>query len=280
MRIPLLAGRDFTDQDNAAAPDVAIVNQAFAQRFWPGQDPIGRKFRTRGKWRTIVGLTPTGKYNRLDEPAHCFFYLPYQQGVLELDLNICLRLAASNPAEGGLTGDAVAAAESRIEGFAPVLRQAMHAIDPAVELLQTQSLTEHVASVFFAQRMATTLLIALGGVALLLAAMGVYAMMAYAVSQRTQEFGVRMALGATPGDVLRQVIRQGLVLAGLGVAVGLALSLGVTRLLAGFLYGVSPFDAVTFFGVPLLLAAVAVLACWLPARRATRITPIEALRAS
>jgi len=89
-----------------------------------------------------------------------------------------------------------------------------------------------------------------------------------------------MALGATPGDVLRQVIRQGLVLAGLGVAVGLALSLGVTRLLAGFLYGVSPFDAVTFFGVPLLLAAVAVLACWLPARRATRITPIEALRAS
>ncbi|HEX2099560.1 MAG TPA: FtsX-like permease family protein, partial [Candidatus Synoicihabitans sp.] len=278
MRIPLLAGRDFTDQDDAAAPDVAIVNQAFAQKFWPGQSPLGRKFLANDKWRTIVGVTPTGKYNRLDEPAHWFFYLPYQQGVPELDLNICLRLAASNSAGGGVTDDAAADALRRVEGFEPTLRQAMHAIDPAVELLQTRPLTEHVAAVFFAQRMATTLLVALGGVALLLAVMGVYAVMAYAVSQRTQEFGVRIALGATAADVLRHVIRQGLLLAGSGVVVGIALAFAVTRLLANFLYGVSPFDAATFLGAPLIMAAVAALACYVPARRATRVDPIVALR--
>ena len=163
------------------------------------------------------------------------------------------------------------------EAFAPTLRQALHAIDPAVELLQTQPLAAQVA-VFFSQRMATTLLIALGGVALLLAAMGVYAVMAYVVSQRRQEFGVRIALGATAADVLRQVIRQGLMLAGLGVAAGLALSLGVTRLLVGFLYGVSPFDPVTFLGAPGIMAVVAVMACYVPARRATRVDPIIALR--
>jgi len=278
MRIPLLAGRDFTDQDNATAPDVAIVNQAFAQRFWPGQDPIGRKFRTRGKTRTIVGLTPTGKYNRLSEPADCFFYLPYQQGVPELDLNLCVRLTASNPVEPGMTEEA--AALRQVEGFAPVLRHAMHEIDPAIALLETMPLTEHVAAVFFAQRMATTLLIALGGVALLLAAMGVYAVMAYAVSQRTQEFGVRIALGATAADVLRQVIRQGLRFAGGGVAAGIALALPITHLLANFLYGVSPFDPATFIGVPVIMAAVATTACYVPARRATRVDPIVALRAS
>jgi predicted permease len=279
MRIPLLAGRDFTDQDDAVAPDVAIVNQAFAQKFWPGQNPLGRKFLANDKWRTIVGVTSTGKYNRLDEPPHWFFYLPYQQGVPELDLNICLRLAASNPAEGGMTDDAAAAALRRVEGFEPALRLAMHAIDPAVELLQTRPLAEHVASVFFAQRMATTLLIALGGVALLLAAMGVYAVMAYAVSQRRQEFGVRIALGATAADVLRQVIRQGLFLAGGGVAAGIALAFAVTHLLANFLYGVSPFDPAIFLGVPGIMAAVAAMACYVPARRATRVDPIVALRA-
>ena len=277
MRTPI-SGRDFTDGDDATAPDVAIVNQAFAQRFWPGQDPIGRKFRTRGKTRTIVGVTPTGKYNRLDEPAHPFFYLPYQQGVPELDLNLCLRLAASNPATGGRTDDA-GAALSDVEAFVPALRQAMHAIDPAVELLQTRPLTEHVAAVFFAQRMATILLIALGGVALLLAAMGVYAVMAYAVSQRTQEFGVRIALGATTADLLRHVLRQGLLLAACGVAAGIALAFAITRLLANFLYGVSPFDPATFLGVPLIMAVVAALACYVPARRATRVDPIVALRA-
>jgi len=267
MRIPLLAGRDFTDRDDATAPNVAIVNQAFAQRFWPGQDPLGRKFWSRGGWRTIVGLTPTGKYNRLDEPAHPFFYLPYQQGVPELDLNLCLRLA-----------DSTSSPPANVEGFAPTLRQALHDIDPAVGLQQPRSLAAQVA-VFFGQRMATTLLLAIGGVALLLAAMGVYAVMAYAVGQRTQEFGLRMALGATAGDLLHHVIRQGLRLAAGGVVAGTALAFAVTHLLANFLYGVSPFDPATFVGVPLIMAVVAAIACYVPARRATQVDPIVALRA-
>ncbi len=260
LRIPLLAGRDFTDRDDAAADQVAIVNQAFAQRFWPGQDALGRKFRTGGIWRTIVGVAKTGKYNRLNEAAWPFFYLPYQQGVPDLDLDLCLRT----------TGEPAAMAAS--------VRQVMRELDPGVEVLQTLPLAAHTSLVLFPQRMASGLLLLLGGVALVLAAMGVYAVMAHAVSQRTQEFGVRMALGARPGDVLRQVLRQGLRLALLGLAVGAALALAVTHLLAGFLYGVSPFDPLTFLGVPALLGLVAMVACWIPARRATRVDPIVALR--
>ena len=260
LRIPLLAGRDFTDQDDAKAEPVAIVNQAFAQRFWPGQNALGRKFRAGGVWRTIVGVAKTGKYNRLNEAAWPFFYLPYQQGVPDLDLDLCLRTAGAPT------------------GLATSVRQAMHDLDPGVELRQVLPLAAHASLVLFPHRMASALLMLLGGIALVLAAMGVYAVMAHAVSQRTQEFGVRMALGARPGDVLRQVLRQGLALALAGLAAGLGLALAVTHLLAGFLYGVSPFDPVTFVGVPVLLGLVALAACWLPARRATRVDPIVALR--
>jgi predicted permease len=261
MRIPLRAGREFTEQDDANAPAVAIVNEAFAQRFWPGQDPLGRKFRAAGRDRTIVGVAKQGKYNRLDEATACFFYLPYQQGVPDLDLGVCVRVA----------GDP--------EGFARTLRQTVRDLDPGVELVRVRPLTTYIQAVFFTQRMASLLLAGLGAVALVLAAMGVYAVMAYAVSQRTQEFGVRMALGADARDVRWHVIRQGLGLAALGVAAGLGLAAGVTRLLAGFLYGVSPFDAATFVGVPLLLTLVAAVACYVPAHRATRVNPVEALRA-
>jgi ABC-type antimicrobial peptide transport system permease subunit len=133
--------------------------------------------------------------------------------------------------------------------------------------------------VLFPQRMASSVLVLLGLVALVLSAMGVYAVMAYAVSQRTQEFGLRMALGATPRDVLRLVLGKGVLMAASGLAVGLVLSLAVTRLLAGFLYGVSPFDLLTFVGVPLALMLIALLACYLPARRATKADPMTALRA-
>jgi predicted permease len=260
MRIPLLAGRDFTDGDDAEAPAVAIVNETFAQRFWPGQDPIGRRFRSGGTERTIVGLAKTGKYNRLNEAPDCFLYLPYQQGAPDLDLGICVRTS----------GDPMS--------VAPAVRQTVGGIDPGVDLLGVKPLATHLEAVFFAQRMASLLLTLLGGVALTLAAMGVYAVMAYAVGRRTQEFGVRMALGARPRDVLWQVIRQGLVLVATGVAVGLGLSLGLTHLLADFLYGVSPFDPVIFSTVPLLLLLIAAGACGLPARRATRVNPVEALR--
>jgi putative ABC transport system permease protein len=261
LRIPLMAGRDFTDRDDATVPAVAIVNEAFARRFWPGQEVLGRRFRSGGTWRTIVGVVPTGKYNRLEEAAWPFFYLPYQQGVPDLDLDLCVRS----------TGDPSA--------MAGTLRQAVHDLDPGVGLRQVMPLASYSGLVLLPQRMASSLLLLLGGIALVLAAMGVYAVMAYAVSQRTQEFGVRMALGAQPGRVLWQVMRQGLALTGLGVAAGGVAALGVTHLLASFLYGVSPVDLPTFAGVALLLAVIALLACWLPARRATKVDPIVALRA-
>jgi predicted permease len=260
LRIPLAAGRDFTDADDQGSERVAIVNQAFASRFWPGADPLGRRFRARGEWRRIVGVTPTGKYNRLDEPAWPFFYLPDQQGVSDLDLSLAVRTAGDPSAYVG------------------AVRGAVRGLDPRVEPLRLQPLREYVESVYFPQRMASGLLLLLGAVSLALAALGVYGIVAYAVAQRTQEFGVRMALGASRRDVVWLVLRRSLVLTSVGVAIGLLLSLALTRLVGSFLNGVSPFDLATYAAGPVFLAIVALLASGLPARRATRVDPGEALR--
>ena len=262
LRIPLLAGRDFTDQDDAKAPRVAIVNDTMAQRLWPGQGAVDRRFKVDGREVRIIGVAKAGKYRELNDAPECFLYLPYEQATWQLDLGLCLRVTAGDPA-----------------GLASRLRDEIHQLDPGVEIWTTLRLTDYVQAALLPQRIASGLLLLLGLVALVLAAMGVFAVMAYFVTQRTQEFGVRMALGANAGDVLRHVLRQGLGLALAGVAVGLPLALAMTRLLANFLYGVSPFDPLTFVAVPLGLGSVALLACWLPARRATRVDPIIALRA-
>jgi predicted permease len=261
LRIPLVSGRDFTEADDATAARVAIINEAFATRFWPGMDPIGRQFHSGGTLRTVVGVARTGKYNHLNESPWCFFYLPYLQGVPDLDLSLCIR-AHGDP--NALSGS---------------MRQAVLETDPGVELLQIMPLSVHSGMVLYPQRMASGLLLLMGLVATVLAAMGIYAVLAYAVSQRTQEFGVRIALGATPGNILRIVLGRGLCLSGAGVAIGIGCSLAVTRLMTGFLYGVSPFDLGTFVVVPLLLTIVALVACVMPARRATKVDPIVALRA-
>ncbi len=260
MGIPLLSGRDFTEADDAGAPKVAIVNEYFARKFWPDQDPIGRRFRAAGQARTIIGVAKAGKYRQLNESPEAFFYLPYRQYVPDLDLNICVRTK----------GEPMASAA--------VVRQTVRDLDPGVDVWGTMSLAGHMQGALFAQRIASSLLTWLGIVALVLAAMGVYAVMAYAVSQRTQEFGVRMALGAKAGEILLMVLKRGMTLVTIGAACGLLLALSCTRFLASFLYGVSPFDPLTFAGVPLVLGLVAILACWLPARRATRVNPMEALR--
>jgi predicted permease len=260
LRIPLVAGREFTDADDLGSDRVAIVNEAFARLFWPGEDAVGRRFRTRGEWRRIVGVTPTGKYNRLDEPPWPFYYLPDQQGVPDLDLSLAVRTAGDPNALAGAVRDVV------------------RGLDPRVDPLRTLPLRSWVESVFFPQRMASGLLLLLGVVSLALAALGVYGVMAYAVAQRTQEFGVRRALGATGRDVFWLVLRQALVLTAVGVTIGVVLSLALTRLVASFLSGVSPFDPATYAAVPVFLAIVAALASGLPARRATRVDPIVALR--
>jgi ABC-type antimicrobial peptide transport system permease subunit len=201
-----------------------------------------------------------GKYNRLDEKAWPFFYLPYTQGVPDIDLSVAVRTE----------GDPLALARA--------VESAIHEIDPAVNVLGTKSLEGHTEAIYFAQRVATILLSILGGVGLVLACMGVYAVTNYAVSRRTQEFGLRAAIGATEADLVTLVVRQGVALAVWGSLLGLVLALGLARMLSAFLYGVSPFDPVTFLAVPTLLVLLTATACLVPARRASRVDPMVALR--
>lgn len=260
LRIPLVAGRDFTEGDDQQAGGVAIVNQTFAQRFWPDHNPLGRKFRSLGRDLTIVGLVPTGRYNRLDEDPTPFFFVPFLQGVPDLDLGVVVRTA----------GDPMEMAEG--------LRRVVREVDPGVGLMDLMPMTAHVEGSYFGLKMATQFLALLGVAALALTAMGVYAVMAYSVTQRIPEFGLRMALGATAGKVRQEVVRDGLKLALVGAAAGILLAAATTRVLAGFLYGVSPFDPLVFAAVPVLLCGLAVAATWMPAWRATQASPLVALR--
>ena len=270
LRIPLLAGRDFNDRDDASALRVAVINEAAARLLWPDQNPLGRVLQCNGRPTTVIGVAKTGKYRSLSDPPQPFIYLPNEQASWQLNLGLCLRVRGAGDAQGG-TVDPMA--------FSGNLRDTVRQLDPGVEIWNLFRLTDYVQAAYLTQRIASALLTLLGIVALALATMGVYAVVAYAVSQRTREFGVRRALGATALDIHRQVLRHGLELTAAGVVAGLLLALTVTRLLSRFLYGVSPFDLPTFIGVPILLAVVAALACWLPARRATRVDPIAALRA-
>ena len=260
LRIPLLAGRDFTDRDDQDVPGVAVINEAMAKRFWPGQDALGRKFADNGRPTTVIGVTKTGKYNTLNETPGCFFYRPYLQGVPELNLAVGVRTS----------GDPAA--------FGETLRQEIRRLDPRVEVWLTMPMATYIRPAFMAHHLASRLLQALGVVALILSALGVYGVMSYVVNQRGREFGVRLALGATASDLLGMIIGEGMTLAALGTGVGLALALMTARGLSTVLYGVNPFDPLIFLGVPLVLAAVMLLATWLPARRATRADPVKALR--
>jgi predicted permease len=260
MHIPLLDGRDFTDRDDRNAPKVAMINEAMAQRFWPGRNPIGLKFDANGGTRTVVAIVKTGKYRSLAEPARCFFYIPYRQWPYSDLLGLCVRTASS---PGSVT---------------KVVRQQIHALDPGIKIWAALPMTDYIRAAFMGHQVASSLLSLLGVVAVALAAMGVYGVMAYGVSQRTHEFGIRLALGARRRSVLRLVLRRGLMLTAVGLAIGLMLAFAVTHLLSNFLYGVSPFDTATFTGVPVLLSCIALAACWMPARRAARVDPIEALR--
>jgi predicted permease len=255
LRIPIAMGRDFTELDNADSLKVAIVNEAFASFFWPGQDPIGRKFRVAGTDRAIIGVVPTAKYNRLNERPLSFFYLPYQQYVPDLDLNVVIRTK----------GDPTA--------FIRKLDQAIHELNPNVSIWGSLTLSNHIEASLLVQRMASNLLGLMGAIALLLAAIGVYAMMAYSVRQRIYEFGIRMAIGAQSHDILWTVLRRGLMLTAVGLVSGLGLAFSVTPLLSSLLYGVSPYDPLIFAGIPFLLVAVSLSACFLPAYRATKADP-------
>jgi predicted permease len=265
MGVALARGRDFGASDGPGAPGVAIVNEAFARRYWPGQDPIGKTLRLGSRGRpaaepfTVVGLARDGKYVTLGEEPKPFFYVPFLQ-LYEAEAVLHVRTQ----------GDPRA--------LVAALRREVQALDPSVPIYDVKTMTDHLGVALLPARLAAGLLGAFGVLAIVLAALGLYGLMAHSVSQRTRELGIRMALGARAADLLSMVLGQGLGLTGLGVAAGLPLAFAVTRLAANLLYGISPTDPLTFTGIALLLAATALLASYVPARRATRVDPIVALR--
>ena len=261
LKIPLLEGRDFTDSEIGDTPPVMIVNQSFAERYFHGANPLGRRVRCFGKWLTVVGLAKDSKYFNVAEARRPHFFAPFLQwGRADQQLYFFLK-AAHDPA--------------------PVmagLHREVAEIDVNAGAFDVMPLAEWMGVTLLPQKVAASLLTALGAIALLLAAVGLYSVMAYAVTQRTQEIGIRMALGAQPHEVLTGILRQGITLTLAGLGIGIAASLAVTRVVAGMLVNVSAFDPMSFGGAAVFLIAVAMLASYVPARRATQVDPIVALR--
>jgi predicted permease len=262
MGIPLVQGRGFTEQDNASAPRVAIINEAMARAYFPNQNPLAKRFSLgQGMpWMEIIGVTRDHRLHSLTEAPIPHFDLPALQDHYGSSARLVVR-AKRDPL-----------------AVLPAARKEALALNAQVEIEQPATLYDEVKNSIAAARMASTLTSLIGLVALLLAGVGLYGVMSYAVSRRTREIGVRMALGARQGDVLRLMLKQGLSLTGLGLATGSVAAVFLTRLIKTLLYGVSATDPLTFIAVALLLAGVALLACWIPARRATKVDPMVALR--
>ncbi|HEX8775435.1 MAG TPA: ABC transporter permease [Pyrinomonadaceae bacterium] len=260
--ISLLAGRDFNEQDTEDKPGVLIVNETFAKRHFGGQDALGKRLSLEGEkgpWREIIGIARDSKYVTLGEAATPFAYLPLSQNH-ETGMTLLVR-ASNEPA-----------------GLALAVRQAVQSIERNLPVTNIRTMSEQIGNSLYAARMGAVLIAVFGGLALLLAAVGLYGVMAYAVSQRTREIGIRMALGARTTDVLGLVLREGMTLVAIGAALGLIGALIGTRLLVSFLYGISPVDAATFIVTAIVLSVVAFVANFIPARRAMKVDPMVALR--
>ena len=261
MRVPLLRGREFTSADDAQAAKVVIANETFARRFWPGQDPIGRRIVV-GRWpepTTVVGVAADVKNKGLEQDTQAQLFLPFPQ-LPWGDMNLLVRTAV--PAES----------------LASAVRAQIRAVDPDQPVMNVQTVDDLMDTSRSQPRFTLQLLGIFSATALVLAVIGIYGVLSYSVVQRRQEFGVRLALGAEQGDLLRLVIRQGLTLAIAGIALGLAAALLLTQLMMSMLYKVGARDWVTFLLTPGVFLGIALLASYLPARRATKVNPIEALR--
>ncbi|HKQ80189.1 MAG TPA: ABC transporter permease [Blastocatellia bacterium] len=262
--IRLLQGRSFTWADNENSPEVAIVNEGMARRYWPGEDAIGKRVTIDERdgwpvWRQIVGVVNDVKHDGLTGPARPHIYIPMMQ--LTYPGAILAVRAKGDPA-----------------ALADTIRREVAALDRNQPLIGVETMEKVVSDSVADRRFQMTLLAIFAAVALILAATGVYSVMATAVARRTHEIGIRLALGAQPHNVLRLVVGQGMKPAMAGVGIGLAAAFGLTRLIRGLLFGVSALDPLTFIAVALLLAAVALIACYIPARRAMRVDPLTALR--
>jgi putative ABC transport system permease protein len=262
LGIPLLAGRDFTSDDDRGAPMVAIVNDEFARRFYGGVSPIGRRFRAFGAPHTIVGMVKTTKYHQLGEAPQPYVYVPlWQHFTANTGVALHLRTAIAPAA------------------LISTIARELQAIDPAVPPPLFVTLVDYMGASYFMQRTAAMLMGVLASLALALASLGLYSLIAFGVVARRQELGVRIALGAARGDIVRLVIGEGARMTSAGVAAGCVLALAGTRALGSLLFGVSPIDAPTIAAAAALLAGVALAASYIPARMAARTDPIAALRA-
>jgi len=260
METRLVQGRDFTAQDVAQSPLVAIVNEAFARRFWPGQNPIGKQFNfTTGNLIEVIGIAQNGKYSSLAATNEPFVYLPLAQNY-ESKVTLIAR-GAGDPHQ-----------------LTATIRKELHGLDENLLPYDARTMLEHMELPLAPARLAATALGSFGALALLLAAIGIFGVMSNAVTQRTREIGIRIALGADAREIVKLIVGQGVLLVGIGVGIGLGVAALGTRLLASLLFGLSALDPLTFVGVTALLAATAFVACYLPARRATKVDPMVALR--
>ncbi|HEX8140432.1 MAG TPA: ABC transporter permease [Pyrinomonadaceae bacterium] len=261
LGIPLLRGRFFDERDREGARGVVIVNQTFVNKYLTGQDALGKRIKPGREWVEIVGVVGDVKQSGLTRPVMQELFMPYEQAASYTQSMTLVVRGAQDP-----------------EGLIPEIRREVLAVDPNLPVYNVQTMETVITKSVSERRMNMLLLTIFAGVAMLLSMVGIYSVMSYTVTQSTREIGIRMALGAQPRDVLRLVVGQGLVLALVGVLLGILGAFGLTRLMASLLYGVKATDPWTFAGVSALLLMVALLACYVPARRATKVDPMVALR--
>jgi predicted permease len=267
LRIPLRRGRVFDERDGAAGPPVALVNETAARSFWPAGDPLGERIRVGASFvsdrifgdREVVGVVADVKSSGLERDARPEIYLPFAQQAV---------------------GSATIAVRTGQEplGLVPAVRERLRRLDAAVPMSDLATMEQRIERSVATRSFTTTLFSSFGMVAVLLAAVGVYGLMASIVAQRRREIGIRLALGAESGQVLRMIVRQALAMTAAGTALGLGAALLLADTIRGLLFGIEPIDRVTFLAVPAVLALSAALASYLPARRASRIEPAQVLR--
>jgi predicted permease len=264
MQIPLRRGRFFNDLDTPTTQKVTIIDEYFAQQYWPHEDPLGKRIRTGGldskqPWITIVGVVGRVKQDALDSDPRIAFYFPHSQYTTAA-MNVVLR---SNVAPAALTS---------------AIKKEIRELDPDLPIYNVRTMDERVQESLARRRFSMVMLGLFAALALALATIGIYGVMAYMVNQGTREIGIRLALGATQRNILHLIVRQGMILALTGVAIGLAGAFALTRLMRSLLFGIRSTDPLTFAGIAALLTLIALLASYIPARRAARIDPMVSLR--
>src|SRR6185436_14081094 len=275
MGVPLRRGRYLQPEDQATSEPVVVINETLARKFWPGLDPVGQRIAwggpsQHGPWMRIVGIVADVKQGPLNTETFQQTYQPWPQ--------VSDQLIAENVIGVFRSLKLIVRTATEPSSLAAAIREQIREIDPSLPVTEVQTMVQVVRASTGPQRFNTVLLGSFAGVALLLAGLGIAGVLATSVSKRTQEMGVRMALGAQPVDLVRMVVRQGMLLAAVGMAIGVVAAFALTRLMGSLLFEIKPYDPITFLAVAAVLLSVAMLACYIPARRATRVDPMVALR--